>query len=108
MQLIKYFLVPFALPVFIIFSSCWKNPALIRDSVIASTISLLLYAATFVPGLADIFDRMTMMSSEGRWLAERGEAASGSCSVKIMRLIIIVAMYAFAYMVFTGKFIPAE
>ncbi len=107
MQFIMYFILPFGLPLFILFNSCWKNPALIRDSVIVSAISLLLYAATFVPGLADIFDRMTLLSIDGRRMAERGEAVSGSCSVKIMRFITIVAIYAFAYMVVTGKFMPA-
>lgn len=81
---------------------------MIRDSVIVSTISMLIYGATFVPGLADIFDRMTQWSVEGRRLAESGEAVSGSCSVKIMRFITILAMYAFTYMVITGKFVPAK
>ena len=108
MFLIKYFVLPFFLPIFFIIYSCWKNPALIRDSVIASVITILLYAFTFVPGLADIFDRMTSYSREGRRLQERGEAMSGSCGVTLMRFILIVAIYAFAYMVFTGKFVPAR
>ncbi|MGM0600827.1 MAG: hypothetical protein ACQETH_13535 [Candidatus Rifleibacteriota bacterium] len=107
MFFIKYFILPFFLPVFFLFYSCWKNPALIRDSVVASVITILLYACTFVPGLAAIFDRMTRWSHEGRWLADRGEAVSGSCSVKLMRLGLLIAIYVFAYMAFTGKFVPA-
>lgn len=108
MQLIKYFLVPFAIPVFLIFSSCWKNPALIRDSVVVSVVCILLYAFTFVPGLADIFDRLTKISLHGRNDAYSDEVMSGSCGVTLMRFIIIIAMYAFAYLVFTGKFVPAS
>ncbi len=61
MSFIKYFALPFCIPVFVIVSSCWKNPALIRDSAVVSVVCILLYALSFVPGLANIFDRMTLI-----------------------------------------------
>lgn len=106
MPFIKYFLLPFAPPLVVIFSSCWKNPALIRDSLVVSLVCSLLYGFSYVPGLAAIFDRMTDISVGPRIDSYRDEAMSGSCGVKLMRLLIIIAIYTFAYFVFTGKFQP--
>ena len=108
MFIIKYFVLPFGLPVFLIFSSCWKNPALIRDSVILIVLSVLLYAMTFVPVLVNIFDRLTQLSSDHYKSALPGEVMSGSCSVMLMRFATVLAVYVFAYFVLTGKFVPAH